>query len=357
MLDRSVFCSATTSEQILDTLSEMAQQIHQGTGVDAILSMVVNQCRTQLQADRVIIEQLMPQTMAVVQAESVGVECVPMLGNPMANAVMTAKWIERYQQHPWIEISQINACDPSYQAVLARFQVQAVLIVPILVQGHLWGLLSVHHCRSERIWQRLEGQFLQQIALHLGVRLQTIAERQTAETSRRQYEQIVSATPDCVALIDRDYIYQAINQTYVRWNNKAADEILGQSVSQLLGETVFQMIRSQIDRALTGETTSWQGWITYAGEGLKFVWATYTPYVELDNTVSGVVINVHDLTELKRVQETLAQSEERFRQMADNIHEVFWMTDLDGTQLLYVSPAYEDVWGQSCTSLYERPQR
>lgn len=59
--------------------------------------------------------------------------------------------------------------------------------------------------------------------------------------------------------------------------------------------------------------------------------------------------------EHKRFEEQLRQSEERFRQMAENITEVFWMTDPDKDELLYVSPGYEKIWGRSRESVYERP--
>jgi PAS domain S-box-containing protein len=52
-----------------------------------------------------------------------------------------------------------------------------------------------------------------------------------------------------------------------------------------------------------------------------------------------------------RVEQVLRESEERFRQLAENIQEVFWMTA--DKQVIYVSPAYERIWGRSRTSLYE----
>jgi two-component system cell cycle sensor histidine kinase/response regulator CckA len=52
----------------------------------------------------------------------------------------------------------------------------------------------------------------------------------------------------------------------------------------------------------------------------------------------------------------LRESEERFRQLAENISEVFWMTDLAKKEVLYISPAYETIWGRTCTSLAEQPQ-
>lgn len=49
----------------------------------------------------------------------------------------------------------------------------------------------------------------------------------------------------------------------------------------------------------------------------------------------------------------LSVSEERFRQLAENIHEVFWLTDWVNNKILYISPAYEKIWGKTCDSLYE----
>ncbi|OWY66194.1 hybrid sensor histidine kinase/response regulator [cyanobacterium TDX16] len=52
-------------------------------------------------------------------------------------------------------------------------------------------------------------------------------------------------------------------------------------------------------------------------------------------------------------EQALRESEERFRQLAENIVEsVFWMSDPKARQQLYVSPAYERIWGRSCESLY-----
>jgi PAS domain S-box-containing protein len=52
----------------------------------------------------------------------------------------------------------------------------------------------------------------------------------------------------------------------------------------------------------------------------------------------------------------MQDSQERFRQLAEHISEVFWMTDLAKQQMLYVSSGYEKIWGRSCESLYASPQ-
>ncbi|MGB3401649.1 MAG: PAS domain-containing protein [Microcoleaceae cyanobacterium] len=48
----------------------------------------------------------------------------------------------------------------------------------------------------------------------------------------------------------------------------------------------------------------------------------------------------------------LRASEQRFRQLAENIEKVFWMLDPQTQEILYISPAYEKIWGRSCEQLY-----
>jgi two-component system cell cycle sensor histidine kinase/response regulator CckA len=61
-------------------------------------------------------------------------------------------------------------------------------------------------------------------------------------------------------------------------------------------------------------------------------------------------------TELLARAEQLAASEEKFRQLAENILEVFFLTSADSSQMLYVSPAYETIWGRSPDALYTNPR-
>jgi PAS domain S-box-containing protein len=63
-----------------------------------------------------------------------------------------------------------------------------------------------------------------------------------------------------------------------------------------------------------------------------------------------------EVEERKRSEAALLQSEEKFRDLAENIKEVFWLTNHDTQELLYVSPGYAEIWGRSCQSLYQSPQ-
>jgi PAS domain S-box-containing protein len=69
--------------------------------------------------------------------------------------------------------------------------------------------------------------------------------------------------------------------------------------------------------------------------------------------IGGIAIDITDRLQAEKVR---AESEERFRQLAETINEVFWMVDLRETKILYISPAYERVWGRTCQSLYDEPR-
>lgn len=64
---------------------------------------------------------------------------------------------------------------------------------------------------------------------------------------------------------------------------------------------------------------------------------------------------LHDISAQMRADEQLRESELRFRQLAENISEAFWLADQSTSEVLYVSPAYEEIWGRSAQALLSSP--
>lgn len=177
--------------------------------------------------------------------------------------------------------------------------------------------------------------------------------------SEERFRCIVQSTSDAIVIAEG-------SGKIVFWNSSAQrmflyeeDEVLGQPLTMIMPARYREAHQRGLERvALTGESRMLGRPTELCGlrkDGTEFplelslaVWKT-TPCL----CFGGII---RDITERKRVETALRRSEERFRQLAENINEVFWLTDVTKGEIIYISPAYEDIWGRSCDSLYRHPQ-
>jgi len=75
-----------------------------------------------------------------------------------------------------------------------------------------------------------------------------------------------------------------------------------------------------------------------------------------DAMLAQIRTRVRTVVRLRQALAAVQSSEERFRQLTENIREVFWITDTAKSQMIYISPGYEEIWGRTCASLYASPR-
>lgn len=104
-----------------------------------------------------------------------------------------------------------------------------------------------------------------------------------------------------------------------------------------------------------------------AGEQEEFLqeYACHSPYEQrwfigrvtrFDSAGQRRIVVAHEnITARKQAEETVHRREEQFRQLAENIHEAFWLLDLESRRTLYASSAHEAIWGFPSARLYEQP--
>jgi PAS domain S-box-containing protein len=103
-----------------------------------------------------------------------------------------------------------------------------------------------------------------------------ITERKRTEETLRKYEHIVSASREHMAFADRNYIYQAVNDSHLRDFGKSREEIVGRPMADLFGRELFeQEVKEKIDRALAGETVHFETWCVLPGMGRRCQEVTY----------------------------------------------------------------------------------
>ena len=146
--------------------------------------------------------------------------------------------------------------------------------------------------------------------------LTDIEEYKQSEENLRKYERIISTVDDPMSLINENYIYITVNDAYIRFFNAPREKIVGRSIGKMLGEDVFKnKIKTYLDRCLGGEEVHYQDWFNFPDGKRRFMDMSYYPYFSKDGTVSSIVVNGRDMTELELVRSELKRVNVEMRQV------------------------------------------
>ena len=151
-------------------LSQIANQIRESLELKEIFSLYVNGAREFLQTDRALVFRFCPNWSGIVLTESTTLGWDTLIGKTSEDLCFIDSPMSFYQQGQIKAIADIHTANltPCYRNFLEALQVRASLTLPILNQGHLWGLLVVHHCCTPRSWSAFEIDSLEQLTSQVG---------------------------------------------------------------------------------------------------------------------------------------------------------------------------------------------
>ena len=193
-------------------------------------------------------------------------------------------------------------------------------------------------------------------AFHRAMLARERAALRASEASRRLREEALEAIPLGVLLTDAQRMIIYVNPAFTRLTGYAQNESVGRKCSFLQGGATDTKVIAEIRDCLSANRSFEGELVNYRKDGTAF-WnhLTITPVLGANGELMNFIGVQQDVTMRRRIAEDLKASEERFRQIAENIHEVFWMTDPKSHTMLYISPAYETVWGRKCEDIIRNP--
>jgi PAS domain S-box-containing protein len=186
-----------------------------------------------------------------------------------------------------------------------------------------------------------------------------VAERKLAEAELAEQRSFLRQVID----LNPNFVFAKDVEGRFTLGNQAIADAYGTSVEGLLGKTDADFNPDREAKWFRGDDLEVintlkekfvpEEMITDAVGQIRWLQTIKRPIVSPDGTANQVLGIATDITARKQAESALRCSEERFRQIAESIREVFWITELRDNTLVYISPAYEEVWGRSCGSLSE----
>ena len=206
-----------------------------------------------------------------------------------------------------------------------------------------FGVLSAHSSQT-RTFSEDDVNFLQAIANTIA----TAADRFYTEEELNRFFH-VSLDLFCIAGVDG----------YFKRINPRFEAVLGYSEPELLSRSFFDFIHPEdVEATQFKKERLSLGYSVYNFENRyrckegNYRWFAWTAIPYGDNLIYAVA---RDITESKQTEADLRESEAKFRQLAEHIREVFFIEDVESGEVIYISPAFESMWGLPCEAIYKNP--
>lgn len=181
---------------------------------------------------------------------------------------------------------------------------------------------------------------------------QDITERKAAERELRRQKEILQTIFDHIPLMinfgNEAKELVLVNREWERTLGWSMEEVIQGQVDILAENYPDPEYREKVRDFVFQVSGEWRDFKTRVRDG-RVIDTSWIMLRLPDRTSIGIG---QDITSRKRAEEDLRESEERFRQFAENIHDLFWIKSADFKHVLYLSPAYESISGRTPEERY-----
>src|ERR1019366_4950055 len=114
---------------------------------------------------------------------------------------------------------------------------------------------------------------------------------------------VADSLPEPLADIAPDQLYRFANAAFEQWWGLTSEQVKGRSVRELMGEEIYGTIQPYIEKALQGQSASFEGYLSYQKAGRRYVHIDFVPRRDEGRGAYGLYTLLKDLTGLKEAEE------------------------------------------------------
>ncbi|HVB34534.1 MAG TPA: PAS domain S-box protein [Patescibacteria group bacterium] len=233
----------------------------------------------------------------------------------------------------------------------------------------LWEtILAGEEWHDELINRRKDGsEYIEQLSIapvrdangeishFIGVKQDVTSERR-AQERMRLLAQAVENSAELIGMGDPEGRMTYVNPALLRALGCKEEEVVGKNLGVMFSRGNPAGLVEEIAKK-SYESSGWSGECFLASRDGKDIPVQVSANQIRDDQdrVVGSLGIARDISERKKSEGKLRESEELFRQLAENIQEVFFVRMPNLGKLIYMSPAYEEIWGRPRAEIYEQP--
>ncbi len=194
-------------------------------------------------------------------------------------------------------------------AIMREFHLNGSWLVALLGIGTIcFGFTAVNRATTVLIGD-LDARE-RDLERDLAKRKQT---EQALRESRDQIRLITNNLPVTIAYFDAEQRYRFVNRTFETWYDRPAEEILGHTIRDILGQEAHEVVTPHVVAALKGKEQHYEPVIAYPDGTTRTVEVNFVPHIDDSGSIRGCFAISQDITERKRAEEALRKQGESIR--------------------------------------------
>ena len=340
-----------------ETLPQVATQLITASGIAALSDRILDTALAIMRADLASIQMIHPERGATGELKLLGhrgfspqaAERWEWVGADSRTTCGEALRTGRRVIVPDVQNCDFMAGSEDLEAFLDA-GIRGAQSVPLVSRsGALLGMVTTYWRRPHDLSARELG------ALDILARLAAdVIERVRDEEISRENQQRLASIYDTITDVifhltvepDGQFRFVSINAAFLKVTGLSRETVVGKTVNEVIPEPSLTMVLGKYRQAIEERTTVvWEETSDYPSGQLTGE-VSVTPVLDKTGRCTHLVGSVHDITERKRAEAELRESEARFRHMADAAPAMIWITDPDRL-FTFVNKRWLDFTGRS----------
>jgi len=172
----------------------------------------------------------------------------------------------------------------------------------------------------------------------------TRLEALTAEVraSEAELRLVTDALPVLVSFVGADERYRFVNRAYESWFGVKREDTIGKTIREVIGEAAYAQLRPFVLRGLAGEHFSFEHHgVPYRSGGIRDIKVSFVAHRDASGRVDGYVALLEDITAQRKLDLKLAEAEDVLRSFVNNLPELAWSAQPDGSIDFYNQRWYD----------------